>query len=58
MLFKIDLAVVFISTAMAPRRMRKVSQDLDGQPDGQQSYDQKIKLRKELFIQQFEKEGQ
>lgn len=44
---------------MAPRRTRKVSQNSDGQPDGQQSYDHKIKLnkRKELFIQQFEKEA-
>lgn len=41
---------------MPPRRTRKVSQDSEGQPD----YDQKIRLtkRKELFIQQFEKEGQ
>ncbi|XP_073683978.1 borealin-2 [Garra rufa] len=41
---------------MAPRRTRKVSQDSDGLPD----YDQKIRLtkRKELFIQQFEKEAQ
>lgn len=42
--------------SMPPRRTRKVSQDSEGQPD----YDQKIRLnkRKELFIQQFEKEGQ
>uniref|UniRef100_A0A671QQR2 Cell division cycle associated 9 n=1 Tax=Sinocyclocheilus anshuiensis TaxID=1608454 RepID=A0A671QQR2_9TELE len=41
---------------MAPRRTRKVSQDSEGQPD----CDQKIRLtkRKELFIQQFEKEAQ
>ncbi|KAG1931789.1 hypothetical protein F2P79_021443 [Pimephales promelas] len=41
---------------MAPRRTRKVSQDSEGQPD----YDQKSRLtkRKELFIQQFEKEAQ
>ncbi|KAK2876478.1 hypothetical protein QQF64_004725 [Cirrhinus molitorella] len=45
---------------MAPRRTRKVSQDSDGLPDGQHGYDQKIRLtkRKELFIQQFEKEAQ
>ncbi|XP_067285900.1 borealin-2 isoform X2 [Pseudorasbora parva] len=41
---------------MAPRRTRKVSQDSEGQPD----YDQKIRLtkRKEMIIQQFEKEAQ
>lgn len=44
---------------MAPRRTRKVSQNSEDQRDGQQNYEQKIKLnkRKELFIQQFEKEG-
>ncbi|XP_016095190.1 borealin-2-like isoform X2 [Sinocyclocheilus grahami] len=41
---------------MAPRRTRKVSQD----SEGQHNCDQKIRLtkRKELFIQQFEKEAQ
>ncbi|XP_026133449.1 borealin-2-like [Carassius auratus] len=45
---------------MASRRTRKVSQDSDGQPDGLHNYDQKVRLtkRKELFIQQFEKEAQ
>uniref|UniRef100_A0A671PEA8 Borealin-2-like n=1 Tax=Sinocyclocheilus anshuiensis TaxID=1608454 RepID=A0A671PEA8_9TELE len=47
---------------MASQRARKVSQDSAGQPDGQHNYDQKIRLnvtkRKELFIQQFEKEAQ
>uniref|UniRef100_A0A673G7Q3 Borealin-2-like n=1 Tax=Sinocyclocheilus rhinocerous TaxID=307959 RepID=A0A673G7Q3_9TELE len=47
---------------MASRRARKVSQDSAGQSDGQHNYDQKIRLnvtkRKELFIQQFEKEAQ
>nr|P86347.1 RecName: Full=Borealin-2; AltName: Full=Cell division cycle-associated protein 8.2; AltName: Full=Cell division cycle-associated protein 9; AltName: Full=Dasra-A; Short=DrDasraA [Danio rerio] len=45
---------------MAPRRTRKVSQDSDGQADDQHSFEQKIRLtkRKELFIQQFEKEAQ
>nr|AFB69479.1 cell division cycle associated 9 [Cyprinus carpio] len=45
---------------MASRRTRKVCQDSDGQPEAQHSYDQKIRLtkRKELFIQQFEKEAQ
>ncbi|XP_056326008.1 borealin-2 [Danio aesculapii] len=45
---------------MAPRRTRKVSQDSDGQLDDQHSFEQKIRLtkRKELFIQQFEKEAQ
>ncbi|XP_051522445.1 borealin-2 [Myxocyprinus asiaticus] len=45
---------------MAPRRTRKVSQNSDGQSDGQQNFEHKIKLnkRKELFIQQFEKEAQ
>uniref|UniRef100_A0A672NBL6 Borealin-2-like n=1 Tax=Sinocyclocheilus grahami TaxID=75366 RepID=A0A672NBL6_SINGR len=47
---------------MTSRRARKVSQDSAGQPDGQHNYDQKIRLnvtkRKELFIQQFEKEAQ
>uniref|UniRef100_A0A8C1Y4S9 Cell division cycle associated 9 n=1 Tax=Cyprinus carpio TaxID=7962 RepID=A0A8C1Y4S9_CYPCA len=40
---------------MAPRRTRKVSQD----SEGQHNCDQKIRLtkRKELFIQQFEKEA-
>ncbi|XP_056111529.1 borealin-2 [Rhinichthys klamathensis goyatoka] len=45
-----------VNSGMAPRRTRKVSQDSEGLPD----YDQKIRLtkRKELFIQQFEKEAQ
>lgn len=45
---------------MAPRRTRKVSQDSDGQLDDQHTFEQKIRLtkRKELFIQQFEKEAQ
>ncbi|XP_043085395.1 borealin-2-like isoform X2 [Puntigrus tetrazona] len=45
---------------MLPRRARKISQDSDGQADGLHNYDQKIRLtkRKELFIQQFEKEAQ
>ncbi|XP_077057082.1 borealin-2 [Siphateles boraxobius] len=51
---KICSCIIIIS--MAPRRTRKVSQDSEGQPD----CDQKIRLtkRKELFIQQFEKEAQ
>ncbi|KAA0710439.1 Borealin-2 [Triplophysa tibetana] len=45
---------------MAPRRTRKVRQNSEDQPDGQQNVEQNIKLkkRKELFIQQFEKEAQ
>ncbi|XP_056626900.1 borealin-2 isoform X2 [Triplophysa dalaica] len=45
---------------MALRRTRKVRQNSEDQPDGQQHFEQNIKLnkRKELFIQQFEKEAQ
>ncbi|KAI4899868.1 hypothetical protein NFI96_000563 [Prochilodus magdalenae] len=40
---------------MAARRARKVSHVSDGQPEGQVD---KLRKRKELFIQQFEKEAQ
>lgn len=48
-----------VFNAMALRRTRKVRQNSEDQPDGQQHFEQNIKLnkRKELFIQQFEKEG-
>ncbi|XP_028812146.1 borealin-2 isoform X2 [Denticeps clupeoides] len=43
---------------MSGRRTRKVSRSSDGQPKGQLTNEQMLKRKRELFIQQFEKEAQ